>query len=54
MRFGQFLLQILLVYLLRIAVLVHVQIEGLSKGEILLIGYVRLREIVFINWFSDS
>lgn len=54
MRLGQFLLQVLLVDLLWVSVLVHVQIEGLTQWEVLLVCHVRFREVVLVDGFSDS
>lgn len=54
MRLGQFLLQVLLVDLFRVTVLIHVQIEGLTQWEVLLVCHVRFREVVLVDGFSDS
>lgn len=54
MRFGQFPFQVLFVDLLRVPVLVHVQIKGLSQREVLLVGDVRLGEVVLVHGLSGA
>lgn len=54
MCLGQFPFQVLLVDLFGVPVLVHVQVEGLPQREVLLIGDIWSREVVFIDWLSDT